>query len=197
MQEKKLQIIEDPKVTIRKAVRKTTVISLSVIIITIAAIFFLVKEINKKTLAIQTKQNLIYSTNQKANASAELMRQWLEIAPNMEKINNSLPAASNLLDYMGELEKIASEVGVSQNVKIQSVPTNGVVVGSVVPKGASVEYTIELKGDFNQFDDYLSRLENAPFYTQITAVNYIGPDSTSKTSIGSATIGAKVYTFGN
>lgn len=178
------QFSDDPEVVIKKAARRTVLLVILFLLIAFGGIFFVVKKTRVITQDLQNKQNLIYLTNRQIQLATEILRQWKEIEPNVDKINNALPPSNDLLGYLGELEKIATATGVSQNIKLQtSTSSPGKITKG---KGESVDHTIEIKGSLDQIINYLALLEKAPYFTEVT--NYNITD-------GAATLGMKVYTY--
>ena len=194
MTEKIKPIIEEPEVVIKKAIRKTVLLVVLFLLITTGGIFFVIKKTKAMSQNLQNKQNLIYLANRQIQFATEIMRQWKVIEPNVTKIDNALPPSNDLLGYLGGLEKIATEAGVSQNVKLQTSTASGTskttpvnLPGQVAKgKGGSVEHTIEIKGSLEQVVQYLILLEKAPYFTKVTSFNI--------TNTG-ATLGMKVYTY--
>ena len=192
--------IDAPEAVIKRATRNSIILVLLTAVISAGILYFAWRQISKLATSLQSKQNLIYLTGQQNQTSAELERQWAEISPNIPKIEAMLPSSNDLLGYMGELEKIAKDSGVQQTIKFQnqnqSTKTN--LPGQTnqnTKKESSVEYTIELKGSFDQIISYLSSLEKAPYFTKIISFNMTTSQNTDKENISTATIGAKVFTY--
>lgn len=194
-------MIESPDLAIKKAVRISILFSLVAILITAGLIYFAYMKILKLSADSQVKQNLIFQASRKNQANAELVRIWQEVGPKYDQINNTLPASNDLLGYTGELEKIAALTGVIQNVQLQmpkatvsNLPTDkSDQVATSTKKGSFVDYSIELKGNFDQFINYINELENAPFFTQISNFNFSLSQNINQEA--SVNIGAKVYTY--
>lgn len=194
-------LIESPEITIKKAIRNSLIISLVMLIITSSAVYFAYLNITKMAANLQNKQNLIYLASRKSQTNIELLKLWTRIGPKYEKINNTLPASKDLLDYTGVLAQIATKTSVSQKIQLQtpktqdSIPANNSTnqISSTTKNGSSVDYTIELKGGFDQFISYIDKLENAPFFTQITSLNFSSSQNLDKDA--NASISAKLYTY--
>lgn len=194
-------LIESPEAAIKKAVRKSIVISLVAILLTAGAVYFAYGKIIKLSKESQGKQNLIYQASRKNQTNADLLRIWKDFGPKYDQINNILPASNDLLGYTGELEKIAAATAVTQNVQLQTPKTTVSNLPQKTSdkdqvaskKGSSVDYSIELKGNFDQFINYINALEGAPYFTQITSLNLSGGQSLNQNA--AASIGAKVYTY--
>jgi len=190
--------IEAPEVVIKKAVRKTMILVIVFLLVSGGLVFYLVKKTSTLATELQNKQNLIFLTNESTQMSTDLLRQWKELEPNIGKINNSLPSSNDLLGYLGILEQISGASGVSQNIKLQTKATGQAPVNlpgnnSASSKGGSVDYTIELKGNLQQFVNYTQALTKAPYFTKITDFNITGTNGLN--SDATATFGAKVYTY--
>lgn len=186
--------IEEPEVVIKKVVRTSILLIILLTLVTGGVIFYIFQKISQLGGDLQGKQNLIYLAGQQKEMSTELERQWKEISPNIPKIEGMLPAPDDLLGYMGELENIAKTSGVQQTIKFQNQEKTTNLPGQenqAAKKGSSVDYTIELKGNFDQIVNYLVSLEKAPYFTKVISINL----ASSQAAETQATIGAKVYTY--
>lgn len=190
--------IESPEVVIKKAIRTSLLVSLTMIIITILGIYFVIGKISKLSADLQNKENLIYTSSKQSAISSDIVRQWTTVQPNFDKIENSLPSSNDLLGYVGVLEKIAQDSGVQQNIKLQASPAPKTANSSnknqqTNSKGSSISHTVDLKGNLGQFIQYLSSLEKAPYFTQLTTLNI--SSNQGLTNESTATIGIKLYTY--
>ncbi|MDO8686628.1 MAG: hypothetical protein Q7K11_00260, partial [Candidatus Berkelbacteria bacterium] len=114
------QFSEEPEVVIKKAMRKTVLLVVLFLLITSGGVLFVTRKAKAMSQDLQNKQNLIYLANRQIQLATEILQNWKEIEPNVDKINNALPPSNDLLGYLGELEKIAIATGVSQNIKLQT-----------------------------------------------------------------------------
>jgi len=187
--------IEEPEVVIKKAVRTSILLIILLTFVTAGVIFYIFQRITKMSGDLQSKQNLIYLAGQQKEMSTQIERQWKEISPNIPQIEAMLPASDDLLGYMGALENIAKTSGVQQTIKFQNQEATKTNLpgqeNQATKKGSSVDYTIELKGNFDQILNYLNGLEKAPYFTKVTSINL----ASSQGAESQATIGAKVYTY--
>ncbi len=190
-------LVEEPELVIKKAVRKSVILSVIVLLLVGGLIYFTVTKIKSYSRDLQAKQNLIYLTNQQIQVGNETLKNWKEIEPNLDKVENALPSPDDLLGYLGFLESIAATSGVEQTVKMQSQdqqqkkPQN--IPGQENKNGSSVAHTIDLKGNFEQIANYISLLEKAPYFIQITSINISSNQDLSQEGV--ALIGLNVYTY--
>ena len=187
--------IEEPEAVIKKAIKKSIILISLVSLITAGAIFYGHREISKMTQNLQNKQNLIYLANRQVQMSTELEKEWTNIFPNIAKIEAVLPPSTDLLGFMGELEKIAQASGVQQTIKFQTqtVPTNLPDQTKSQKKGSSVDYSVELKGNLDQINNYLLGVEKAPYFTKVITANFTGGLGMEKEATG--TLEMKVFTY--
>ncbi len=188
--------MEEPEMVKKRAMRKSILLIILILVIAASLIFFAYRKVSKMAKNMQDKQNLIYLSNQQMQMSTDLARQWNEIVPNIPKIEATLPSSTDLLGFVGALEQIAQSTGVSQNVKLQNqaqgqTPVN--LPGKTQTKGSSVDYTVELKGNFDQIINYLAAVEKAPYFTKVVSFNLTNSGGADKSA--SATIGMKIYTY--
>jgi len=184
--------MKEPEMVKKKATRKSILLIILILVIAGGLIFFAYRSVSKMAKNMQDKQNLIYLSNQQMQMSTDLARQWNEITPNIPKIEAALPSSTDLLGFVGALEQIAQSTGVSQNVKLQTL-SQGQTPTKTQTKGSSVDYTVELKGNFDQIVNYLAAVEKAPYFTKVTTFNLTNAGGADKSA--SATIGMKVYTY--
>jgi len=190
--------IEQPEVVIKRAIRRSILLILLIAVITGGVIFYAYRMISSKAINLANQQNLIYLANQQIKMSSDLQRQWSEISPNIAKIEAMLPASNDLLGFMGALEGIAQASGVQQTIRFQtqnatSTPVNLPGQTQTPGKGGSVNFSVELKGSLDQITTYLTNVQNAPYFTEVTDVNITGGQGADNQY--SATIGMKVFTY--
>jgi hypothetical protein len=187
--------IEEPEIVIKKAVKRSIIVGLISILITVAGIIFLSREIEKLSSELENKQNLIYNANKQSVLNSRLAGEWEQIEPNLDRIDFSLPSSNDLLGYVGYLEKIGQEASLQQNIKLQANTASKTASQNktTTHKGGSITHTVDLKGNLTQFIQYINALEKMPYIVQVTNLNLSSNQGLQNEAM--ATVGIKLYTY--
>lgn len=182
---------EDPRLMIQKQTRKSFLIIIFTLIIAGGLVFYLILQINKLASNLENKQNQLASDINTKSLNVNQAQTYEQVAPFAAKIQAALPSPDNLLDYQNALEQaaIASGVQISVNFAALGAAANQPAAVGAAPK--SIDHTVELKGNLNNFAIFISALENLPYFVKVNNFNLasqtnLGQDST-------ATISLKVF----
>lgn len=182
---------EDPRLMIQKQTRKSFLIIIFTLIIAGGLVFYLILQINKLASNLGNKQNQLASDINTKSLNVNQAQTYEQVEPFAAKVQAALPSPDNLLDYQNALEQaaIASGVQISVNFAAQGVAANQGATAGAAPK--SIDHTVELKGNLNNFAIFISALENLPYFVKVNNFNLasqtnLGQDST-------ATISLKVF----
>lgn len=186
---------EDPKVAIRRQIRKTIMIAITAIVIGLILLIFAQNIIKKNGQDLESKGKLINSSlqNQAIDASSE--KNYEEIAPYLDQIKEALPQATNLLDYQGALEETAKNAGVQISVTFstqqQKAPAN--LPGTTGSQNySSVDHTVEIKGKIANIIQFIKSIENLPYFVQLSTFKIATSQGKDLDSTGSLAL--KVFT---
>lgn len=183
---------EDPRLMIQKQTRKSFLIIIFTLIIAGGLVFYLILQINKLAANLENKQNQLANDINTKSLNVNQAQNYEQIAPFTAKIQAALPSPDNLLDYQNALEQAAIASGVQISVNFaaaQGAAANQPAAAGAAPK--SIDHTVELKGNLNNFAIFISALENLPYFVKVNNFNLasqtnLGQDST-------ATISLKVF----
>jgi len=157
--------IEEPEVVVKREIRRAIWIVAAVLVITASLIAFAVYKIKQMTPGLTTKQNMIYSSLQSNVVDTNLLNNWEETKPILEKISQALPDPTNLLDYQAALEKAGADAGLGVAVNFSSANTSS---ASKISGTSPVEHQVQVKGDANSINEFLTNVEKLPFYVTLT-----------------------------
>ena len=157
--------IEEPEVVIKREIRRAIWIVAAVLVITAILIAVAVYKIKQMTPSLTTKQNAIYQASQTNVVDQNLLNNWEETKPILEKISQALPDPTNLLDYQAALEKAAANAGLGVAVNFSSANTSS---ASKISGTDIVEHQVQVKGDANSINEFLTNVEKLPFYVTLT-----------------------------
>lgn len=168
--------VDDPEKVIQKKIRKTYIIIVVAILLTCLVILLAIFEIKKYASQMSQKEDLIKSQLQIGNLNDNTLKNWQAIEPYKDQIIEALPDQTNLLKYQSALEEAASSAGVQISVNIaasaQKAPVNlPQSSGSVNPNALKtvngLDHTVEVKGSFANFRNFLKNIENLPYYVLV------------------------------
>jgi len=180
--------IEEPEVVIRREIRRSIWIVAAVLIIASIFITLAVYRIKQMTPGLTAKQNTIYSTLQSNVVEGNLLNNWEETKPILEKINQALPDPTNLLAYQAALEKAGADAGLQIAVNF-----SGTSVGSASKiSGTSViEHQVQAKGEIDSINQFLTNVEKMPYYVELAKFTITPASGTKKETSASLTF--KLY----
>lgn len=183
--------MEDPKVVIRRQIRRSFWIILFGIILGGLLLFWATLNIQKTAQGLSEKQAQIYSKIQ-GGQDINLQANWQEVSPYAEEIKNALPDQNNLLGYQGVLEQAATAAGVQISISFttQKAPSNLPAQGE--KKTQSLDHGIEVKGTVAGIYQFMENLENLPYFVQASSFNINSPQGQDKDS--QASLSLKIYT---
>jgi len=186
--------IEDPKLAIKRQIKRTIYIALASLVIGGLILLWVVSSIKKSGAGLAAKEQTINNSLQEQGVEPASENLYQEILPFIEQIKNALPSSTDLLSYQGRLEEAAKSAGVQISVLFSSqekAPTN--LPGSnSAPKTSSVVHQVEVKGSPENIIQFIQNLENLPYYVQVSSFKISTPQGEDKDSSG--TLSLKVFT---
>lgn len=187
---------EDPKLAIRRQIRKTLMIGLAAIVLGAILLFWAVSMVKKTGQDLAAKGELINSSLQDQVIDANLEKNYEEISPHLEQIKNALPTATDLLGYQGALEEAAQNAGVQISVTFsagqQKAPAN--LPGATGSQNySSVDHSLEIKGKMANIIQFIQALENLPYFVQLSTFKITTLQGQDQDSAGSLSL--KVFTM--
>lgn len=174
--------IEDPKVVIRRQIKRSLILIMAALILAAILIFLSVISIKKEAEAVSAKQNLIFTNVQNSTTNTSFDKNWQSISPYQAKIKDALPSSTDLLAYQGALELAAIASGVEISVSFSS--SQKALTG--------VDHKVDIKGKMANFIQFIGKIENLPYYVQINNFNLNSSEGLDQDSQG--TLNLKVYT---
>ena len=161
-----------------------------------AVIFVIGVQINsvaKKTGEIVTKAEAIRAQENNKQDLQEDSEQARVATPILEK---ALPASDNLINFIGDLENIATVTGNKQELNFSQEVTSEGDLSQTKNKNkeGGIDFTIILEGTFGGLQSYLASLEDLPYIIEIKKIASNGNDLTAPSK---TTITAILYTSGS
>jgi len=190
MQTAKLYV-EKPDVMIKKEIRRSILVGALVLILAGGLIVLMIFQIKKYAAEAKVKQNLINKTMAQNILNINLKKDWGNIEPYLGEISNALPEPTDLLNYQTALEKLSSETGVQISINFPSTATTTKSTNNK-QNYSVVDHQVQVKGDLNQLSEFITGLENLPYYVGLSRFNIAAQsgESTGTTT----TLHLKLYT---
>jgi len=182
--------IEEPEVVIKREIRRAIWIVAAVLVIAAILIALGVYKIKQMTPSLTAKQNTIYGASETNVVDQNLLNNWEETKPILEKIGKALPDPTNLLDYQTALEKAAADAGLEAAVNFSSANTSS---ASKISGTSIVEHQVQVKGDANSIYEFIANVEKLPYYVTLTKFSI--STSRGSASEASANLTFKLFTL--
>jgi Tfp pilus assembly protein PilO len=145
-----------------------TISSVFLTVVFILTYFFIFASINNikdlRINIINQKLDEEKKISKEKNMSA-LNEKLKKIEPELEKVNEIFLAHDRELEFITTMEGLASKNGVIQKIDLN---TDSVTNMQQIKK---IPITITVTGSFNNFNKYLSELENLRYYINVNAIN--------------------------
>lgn len=187
--------IEDPQTVINKQIKKSLIIIIGVLVVAGLLIFGATISIKRQAQKLAETENQIYLSLNSNELDLDLLQNWESISPYTDKINQALPPSTNLLAYQSALESAAQAAGVKVSISFSVLPKP--INPSAGQKYQTIEHSLELVGNQTSFNQFLEKIENLPYYVEISSFNQSSTASSSEQAAGEelkATLSLKVYT---
>ncbi len=151
-------------------------------------IFILSRQIDKIGNSLTEKKNLSFVLERKTEITEKLRRDFNIIGDSGQKIQSALPPDDNILEFVGALESLASQSGLSQSFKFGN-PADFPIIKSGL-KISVIDYNISLNGNIFSLINYLKSFEKLPYFSGISSVSLSGSGWENNSAIN---IKAKIY----
>lgn len=147
-----------------------------------ALIFIISRQISKIGNSLMENKKLSFIF-EKRNETIKKLRQDFEmIGGNAQKMQNALPPADNILEFVGALESLSAQNSLAQSLKFDTpVDFSSVQDGNL--KISTVDYNINLNGNIFILLNYLRSFEKLPYFTGISFFNLSGSNWENNSSI--------------
>lgn len=186
--------VEDPQVAIKRQIKRTIIIVISIVIIGSALVFYSVSSIKKANVALGGKEKLIGAATQAESLDSNVAEN-LQTLPSLDTLKNALPTSTDLLGYQSALEQAAKNAGVKIAVTFsgqQASEGTSTGTSSNTSKFPSVAFTVTADGGIADIISFISSIENMPYFVQIVNLKISSSQTQEKAS--SATLSLKIFT---
>lgn len=151
------------------------------VILASLACVFLAAKIDKVSRSLQQQRILTLVMEKRSETLSKLKDDFKITGGAEEKINDALPPADNILDFVAALEALAKDNSVVQILSFES------------PSNLTINYGINISGNVDSLINYLKDFEKLPYFTGVSGLNLTAPNGDWRSN-SSATLAAKVYT---
>lgn len=170
---------------------QNVIISFFVISITAIMIFFISKEINRISNSVALNHKL-QAELAKRNDSLKMIDHDMQIiGENDNKIENAFVQADNILNFVAELDKLASKINLTQIYRFETPLSSDLT--APFPIG-TISYSNNFTANISTFSNYLKEFENLPYFTKIESFNISSQDKNGWISESNISYKAILYT---
>jgi len=143
-------------------IAKYLLIATIFIIIALAAIELITKEISKTTKNIAEAKRLSRSLTQRSVEKIELEALFAKIGDNDKRMETAIIPIDNAIEFVSYIEGLASRHSMTQSIKFGT--PNDTDYGNNIRR---VDFSIVLNGTASTLSKFLSDLEHAPYFAYI------------------------------
>lgn len=160
--------------------------------IALAAVWFFSREITRISNSMAEKTALTSLMESRNDIILKLKNDLEPIGNKKVKIEQALPPADNILEFIGALESLAAKHSLTQNIKFSSPIPLAAVAGESL-NFYSIDYNLTLNGSVSTLILYLKDFERLPYFSGVNSftLNAQAPNTWSDNSVIS--IQAKLY----
>lgn len=155
-------------------------------------VWFFSREISKISNSMAEKTALTSLMESRNDIILKLKNDLEPIGNKKVKIEQALPPADNILEFIGALESLAAKHSLTQNVKFSSPAPLTTAAGEIL-NFYSIDYNLTLNGNISTLILYLKDFEKLPYFSGANSftLNAQVPNTWSDNSVIS--IQAKLY----
>lgn len=151
--------------------------ALAFIVISSTVIYILSGQINEISHRAKENRTAVAILEQKSQIATELKSNLDSIGDGDKKIEEAFIKADNIIEFINRLEKIAEVNDLEQTLRFadpislnEQIPENEKDTAATMLKLLKVEYDINLKGNAQDFNNYLKAFEKLPYFTNISSI---------------------------
>lgn len=150
---------------------KNLSVALLVLVIPIAGLVFLGKDISRRAEAIKTQRQILADRSESLMLYAKLQSQSAEIDSYISILQNVLSVRDRLLDFQKEMERLANQIGVGFGFDFAKE-----TLGSANIAGR-MGFNIVSQGSISEIFDFIKSIEDSRFL--VNFINFNFTDSTT------------------
>lgn len=170
---------------------KNIIISLSVIVVCIVAIFFIQKAIEKVTNTIVLNHKLETQLKKRTELISIIDRGSQVVGKNDTLIMNAFVPSNNISEFINKLDDLVFISGIKQTYRFDT-PVPSTIVGPFPL--STISYSNSLTIDMNNLLIYLKNFEKLPYFTKIQSLNITSQDKVGWTGLSSVSMKAELFT---
>lgn len=161
------------------------------IVAALIIVLFLDAQIEKIGDSLAAKRKLSFLLERRNETIASLRVDVARVGGTIGRVENALPPAFNILDFIGAMESLASQNSLQQSLRIGTpVPTPGLGEDRHI---ASIGYSVNLTGNVFTLVNYLKGFETLPYFSGITSLGISAQNPRGWEDVSSISFQANVY----
>lgn len=150
------------------------IITLVIIFLSIAAIYFLSKQINKINKSFSEKKTMDYFIENREKVNDRIKTDFLEVDPTYQaKINEAIPSVYNVLSFVDAMESLSKKYSFKQTLSFDQPTPETSSTGPLSLTIVKFNLIIS-EANIDNFVYYLQDFEKLPYFASIDNINYLG-----------------------
>lgn len=166
-------------------------IALVVVLVSFSAIYFLKTRIEKIGNSLEENKRISFYLEKRNEMFAKLFADMKIVGGNDTAIENAIPSADNILNFVTALDDLAT-----QNSQQHTVNFSNPVIASDLPDGSklySIDFNLSLSSNSLSLVNFLRGFDKLPYFTSISGINLNAPPTGGWDGPSSITIQGKLY----
>lgn len=142
----------------------TAVFFSTLVVVPVFIIWPSVQNIRATAALIYGEYELLEDKHRRGHEMKKVAEEYREILPSVEKLRSNALETERELDYITELERLATDNNVNTTLRlnIDNIKAEN--------KYQNLPYDLTISGSYQDTLKYLSQIESLPFFTQINAI---------------------------
>ena len=155
------------KTDFSKKIFKMIELTILILIIEAAIIFFLVARLNASIVKINEKQRLLTIAKTERLSTVALQNDFEKIKPFFPALESAFPNENNLYYTVKQMETLGEKIGSRVSVQV----TSSAILTDAITGARYVSFRAISDGNYETLRRYLKELGKAPFFAKIDSIN--------------------------
>ncbi|MEI6580679.1 MAG: hypothetical protein WCO07_00735 [bacterium] len=167
------------------------IVSLIVVSITVIAIFFISKEVERISDSVALNHRLESELKKRTELLEALKNDVQRIGTNDIQIDNAFISSEDISGFINTLDNLAQKESITQVYRFETpIPSS---MSAPFPI-STISYSDSLTTNVSSFSNYLKEFEKLPYFTKIDGFNISSQDKTGWLGTSTISFRATLYT---
>lgn len=173
---------------------KRGAIALGAIIVAVIAILMLSAQISASTDSIIAHKKLTATLETRNEVISKLLTDYQNVKGYDQRILKSLLPVSNILEFVGALESLASKDNVMQSAHFDNPVQMAETVGEPPKPLYQVNFSLSIQGNVFTFLQYLADIERLPYFMKVNTISFTAQSPSGWLNTSNISVGGTLYT---